>query len=181
MEAPTLEVLEHRKEWVKALRSGEYKQAAESLRVDDSYCCLGVACDLFKDETDGRWNDDGRFIFSNKQGQEDWISDQMPDCVSGLLGMSPEGLLVAKVKSCETLIGLNDDAGMSFPEIAQVIEDQFIKPYEVVLVPCDTCKEQIDRDADDTHSGSDKYWCDSCWVQCIKDSGGMRPDGEVDL
>lgn len=33
--------------WVAALRSGEYKQGHEHLRVDDSYCCLGVLCDLY--------------------------------------------------------------------------------------------------------------------------------------
>jgi hypothetical protein len=30
--------------WVKALRSGEYKQAYRSLKEGDGYCCLGVLC-----------------------------------------------------------------------------------------------------------------------------------------
>jgi len=35
------------KEWVKALRSGEYKQGQSYLRSRDSkFCCLGVLCDL---------------------------------------------------------------------------------------------------------------------------------------
>jgi len=33
-------------EWVKALRSGEYKQGEETLYEDGKYCCLGVACVL---------------------------------------------------------------------------------------------------------------------------------------
>ena len=33
--------------WVKALRSGEYKQTTGQLRKDDGHCCLGVACDLY--------------------------------------------------------------------------------------------------------------------------------------
>ena len=33
--------------WVKALRSGEYKQTRGQLRNEDRYCCLGVACDLY--------------------------------------------------------------------------------------------------------------------------------------
>lgn len=34
-------------EWVKALRSGEYKQTKNLLhRVDGGYCCLGVLCEL---------------------------------------------------------------------------------------------------------------------------------------
>lgn len=34
------------KKWVKSLRSGEYKQGFGELRHDDTYCALGVACDL---------------------------------------------------------------------------------------------------------------------------------------
>lgn len=34
------------KEWVKALRSGEYTQGREWLRRSDNFCCLGVLCDL---------------------------------------------------------------------------------------------------------------------------------------
>lgn len=38
--------------WVKALRSGRYRQATDTLRYVDSsknmrYCCLGVACNLY--------------------------------------------------------------------------------------------------------------------------------------
>ena len=33
--------------WVKALRSGEYKQTRGQLKNGDTYCCLGVACDLY--------------------------------------------------------------------------------------------------------------------------------------
>jgi hypothetical protein len=33
--------------WVKALRSGNYKQTTNALQDDCGYCCLGVACDLF--------------------------------------------------------------------------------------------------------------------------------------
>ena len=32
--------------WLKALRSGEYKQARGQLKVGDAYCCLGVVSDL---------------------------------------------------------------------------------------------------------------------------------------
>ena len=33
--------------WVKALRSGEYKQGRGFLKVKERYCCLGVLCDLY--------------------------------------------------------------------------------------------------------------------------------------
>lgn len=33
--------------WVKALRSGKYKQSKMELQTPKGYCCLGVACDIF--------------------------------------------------------------------------------------------------------------------------------------
>lgn len=37
--------------WVKALRSGEYKQGKDRLRSkDDKFCCLGVLCNLHAQE-----------------------------------------------------------------------------------------------------------------------------------
>lgn len=38
------------KQWIKALRSGEYKQTKFSLQNSLGYCCLGVACKLFINE-----------------------------------------------------------------------------------------------------------------------------------
>lgn len=39
--------------WVEALESGDYKQGMGYLRHDDSFCCLGVACDLYVQEHPG--------------------------------------------------------------------------------------------------------------------------------
>ncbi len=36
--------------WVKALRSGSYEQTKRRLRDSHGYCCLGVLCDLAKEE-----------------------------------------------------------------------------------------------------------------------------------
>lgn len=32
--------------WIKALRSGEYKQGRNRLKRRDRFCCAGVLCDL---------------------------------------------------------------------------------------------------------------------------------------
>ena len=46
-----------KKLWVEALRSGGYKQGRKRLRYGDTYCCLGVLCDLYRKETgEGKWN-----------------------------------------------------------------------------------------------------------------------------
>lgn len=34
-------------EWVKALRSGEFKQGKGALQTPGGFCCLGVACKVF--------------------------------------------------------------------------------------------------------------------------------------
>jgi hypothetical protein len=42
--------------WLDALRSGNYSQWQGRLRNGDSFCCLGVLCDLHRKETGaGRW------------------------------------------------------------------------------------------------------------------------------
>src|SRR4051812_31133925 len=41
---------------VDALRSGEYEQGRSYLRQDDSFCCLGVACEVArKNGLEGNW------------------------------------------------------------------------------------------------------------------------------
>lgn len=37
----------NRQKWIKALRSGKYKQGKGYLHHADKYCCLGVAQDLY--------------------------------------------------------------------------------------------------------------------------------------
>ena len=39
-------VPEIKAEWIAALRSGEYKQRSGGLRHGDTYCCLGVLCEI---------------------------------------------------------------------------------------------------------------------------------------
>lgn len=55
-----------KKQWVKALRSGEYKQCQLQLRRFDeengeSFCCLGVLADL---AVDGDWNECNELVTS---------------------------------------------------------------------------------------------------------------------
>jgi hypothetical protein len=45
------------KKWVEALRSGKYKRATHRLRAnEDSFCCLGVLCDLYAEEQEIPWS-----------------------------------------------------------------------------------------------------------------------------
>ena len=39
--------------WIKALRSGKYKKTIGALQLNNEYCCLGVACDLYQQYVGG--------------------------------------------------------------------------------------------------------------------------------
>lgn len=106
--------------WIKALRSGEYKQGIYVLKNGDTYCCLGVLCDLYSKETKkanfemigGRGNLFLGHLSVLPQEVVDWanFNDQ-------------EGEISLNGKEA-TLTGINDN-GATFEEIADIIEEQF--------------------------------------------------------
>ena len=98
---------EWRKKWVKALRSGEYKQTSGVLRDGDEFCCLGVACDI--SELSG-WDEGNVYLF--EQGV-------LPNAVRELYGLErSDGEFVG---DCLTVL---NDNGASFQEIADIIESE---------------------------------------------------------
>ncbi len=93
--------------WVAALTDGSYQQGRKSLRQGDSFCCLGVLCDLHAKETG-----------------EYWLFHDGTDFYKGRDTMPPEAVLDwADISSTEAAAyaGLND-AGRSFEEIARAIQ-----------------------------------------------------------
>jgi hypothetical protein len=52
-----------KEQWLAALRSGRHKQCIGAMRRGDSYCCLGVFCNVVLDRAScadgwlGEWND----------------------------------------------------------------------------------------------------------------------------
>lgn len=94
---------EFAEKWVKALRSGEYQQGTQSLHLEDTYCCLGVACVVA-----------GIDYVPN----QDWIKESM---VKGtiiprvLVGSAAQSELVYKVSSM-------NDGNETFEDIADWIE-----------------------------------------------------------
>jgi hypothetical protein len=63
--------------WVKALKSGKYKQGKGQLKnYDDTYCCLGVLCDLYTKTKEGKkhkvsWDFDGNICGAGLDLPED--------------------------------------------------------------------------------------------------------------
>lgn len=100
--------------WIKALRSGKYKQTKDHLRDKHGYCCLGVACRVFKKElglkeTKGPG---GVTAFGDWRGS-------LPGNVEGHLGLrsntgQPRG-------KGQNLAARNDD-GWNFERIANFLE-----------------------------------------------------------
>lgn len=100
------------KRWVAALRSGEYQQTRGTLRDDNGFCCLGVACDLYY----------GRDRWESRNGLGYFISDMctsLPDDVRRALGLRD----VEGNYSHGSLMLLNDE-GATFSEIVDIIESE---------------------------------------------------------
>lgn len=62
--------------WLEALKSGEYQKGTGYLRdKEDKFCCLGVLCNLLKDESDYDWNTadvaDKVYCFTPNNGMAD--------------------------------------------------------------------------------------------------------------
>lgn len=99
--------------WIEALRSRQYRQTKSRLRQDDecgpAYCCLGVLCDVtnrgnWQPEVTSQW-------YTTQLGAS---MDEVPEDLGNALSLSKEAQY--------HLIGMNDEEGSSFSEIADWIE-----------------------------------------------------------
>ena len=117
------------KEWIAALRSGEYKQAKNTLtRVDShdgtiSHCCLGVACHLAVQHglVIAKEGIRGTNTISYGDGKETYCEGILPESLQKFLGFSdPEGAYedAYGVQS----LALRNDSGTTFGRIADIIE-----------------------------------------------------------
>lgn len=116
--------------WVAALRSGGYKQGRVCLRTkDDKYCCLGVLCDILKDQVALGWH-------LNKQGDWDFGTEgdgMVPSQEIGALAdfgersphtwpdkwtTNPDLKIEGRFDSA----GHHNDKGATFAQIADAIE-----------------------------------------------------------
>jgi hypothetical protein len=123
--------------WLKALRSGEYRQGENRLCTlsEDgakSFCCLGVLSDLAVKEGACVWSK-----YPHAQGAEGvghdlhYLSEAVIEW-SGLQQLSAEqikfnNLVVAIDGPTKTYVSCLNDIGRTFTEIADVIE-QIVQP-----------------------------------------------------
>lgn len=126
------------KKWLAALRSDKFTQARGKLRVEDGFCCLGVACELYSEENpDAYWSTLKKLSYFNTE-KEVTIknvflgeTDVLPDQVKDWLGLQDRDGTFAEVmidgdeaKRVNALTTLNDRLRMSLKEIADFIETE---------------------------------------------------------
>lgn len=116
--------------WVEALRSGWYTQTDGTLKQGNSFCCLGVLCDLYLKEhkdTPSKWNPvepDGDEFHAFDEAGCSSSTTQLPSQVrdwGGLVSSDPR--VEDRNGTLRVLSVLNDD-GETFDSIAGLIEAQ---------------------------------------------------------
>jgi hypothetical protein len=120
-----------KQKWVAALRSGQYEQTDMRLRHDGGYCCLGVLCDLYSQETGVEWETGFSNQFSmhgndNVLPMEVRVWADLPHEHGAYVAVSKrydEGEDTTVFHS-PSLTELNDQWQYDFKQIAEVIEEQ---------------------------------------------------------
>lgn len=102
--------------WVSALRSGDYAQGIGYLNNAGNYCCLGVLCEIVKEEINLPVSDH-RLVEYGKVGN---VAVLPPEVVYFTEMRTDDGFLSNGL----TLAGMNDK-GMNFNKIADVIEENY--------------------------------------------------------
>lgn len=107
-----------KKLWLKALRSGEFKQTAGQLRAVRgeavSHCCLGVLCELHRQDTRrGKWDSETCYI--PREGRSS--SSVVPPAVAEWAELDDGDPMLAR--TCASKL---NDSGKSFEYIADRID-----------------------------------------------------------
>lgn len=117
--------------WLEALRSGKYLQGKGNLynKIDNTYCCLGVLCDVMNVPIFDTDNPHTKFVSFGTP--DDFSSAGLPASVREAAGI--EGAYGDFTRHDESLgypitdslAHINDTSGMDFNEIALIIEQEF--------------------------------------------------------
>lgn len=118
---------ENIRKWIVALRSKKYEQGAGALCSNDrKFCCLGVACELFRIETGGgEWVNTAAYETTDMKFQVGKYSGVgvLPLPVALWLGFVGDG---DPQIGEYTAIECNDKQCLTFEEIAQLIENTYL-------------------------------------------------------
>jgi hypothetical protein len=120
-----------KQKWVRALRSGKYKQASGQLKTEDGFCCLGVLCDVYDpsnwivaDDLDlGEDNQEWHYKISMRGGYTSIMKDVLPEEIADAAGLSRQNPEVPYgIDGGMSSLAVINDSGASFAQIADLIE-----------------------------------------------------------
>jgi hypothetical protein len=107
--------------WANALASGNFQQGNNVLQADGKFCCLGVLCELAKD--------DGLVLMAQYPSGTVWYVDASkehersytapPSVVRDWAGLDRDDI--------NFFVALNDEYGVGFDGIAYIIREKFIE------------------------------------------------------
>lgn len=106
---------EYRLRLANALESGKYKKTKGRLRrpnpddpslINDEFCCLGVACDIFGPEIGGYW-DTTRVLYT-VNGFSSPRCGSLPLELANHIGSDSDGSYTGKSKGSPSLLRTND-------------------------------------------------------------------------
>jgi len=125
------------KEWIKELRSGNWKQITNKLCTEDGYCCLGVACEMqgilvpYPLSRNIKGIIDSLGYFASGLPDHYWFKDYYG------INLYQQFDYITKngEKEKMTLPELNDFGGYTFDEIADVLEN-YIKEKNETTQTC---------------------------------------------
>ena len=127
---PNLEII---KQWVEAIRSGEYLQEKRFLRATTNgkyFSVLGILLDISQDVTGGEWH--GMWFVRKGRSFENWTKDgnsctTIPWFARKALGLKELTVSypVSHGKESSCLATLNEN--YNFDELADIIENEYLK------------------------------------------------------
>lgn len=105
--------------WVEALRSGKYQQTTRVLRRGDSFCCLGVLCDVVDPTKWKKWESFSTHTDNSIGYLPEPLMKEVQ--IKSIGGSLPEIVTFNKSHAAGSLTAMNDN-GASFQQIADAIE-----------------------------------------------------------
>lgn len=105
-----------KKRWLAALRGGKYRQGAAALRFGNTFCCLGVLCDLHSQAAFVSWE------YDEETGNYRYLGETivLPKEVCDWAGLAEQNPRLPVI----VLSTHNDTRRLSFKRLARLIEDR---------------------------------------------------------
>ena len=118
--------------WLTALRSGEYKQCYGRLRIGDTYCVLGVLCDVHQKNTgEGEWyfSPSAYFVPKYNYRSQDGCFESTSFLIKPVLEWAElnfedyAGPCIPE--DSDNSLSIHSDSPKSFTELADLLEERF--------------------------------------------------------